>query len=423
MCKSFFRINTFWLLLLLITLLSGCSPDGNATIDDSNQNVDSDNQSDSKDESKLVDENMEQNDDSEKNEQELDSINNDIDSIDTNDPLDEDSEVSDGDSLIDEESYYYPPLSGNEWEIDTRESVGLISEKLDDLTQFIGENNSTAFIILYKGRIVVEEYWNDWDIHTSELIYSAAKSITSILIGIAIDEGLLGIDDKVSDLIGVGWSGAPQDKEEMIKVWHLLTMTSGLEDKKELGYVADAGTVNYYNTKVYYVLGDILEKITGSRDNFTKSALLDKIGMTNSQWVVKLLGNINTMESSARDMARFGHLVLSKGNWDGNQIVSNDWINEATNSSQELNPSYGYLFWLNGKESYIPPKKEKVVGSAIPEGPADMVMALGAQDKKIYIIPSLDMVVIRHGDAADASTLAGSEFDNAIWERLSKAFK
>ncbi len=78
------------------------------------------------------------------------------------------------------------------------------------------------------------------------------------------------------------------------------------------------------------------------------------------------------MKCSARDMARFGLLVLAKGHWAGEVVASESYLAMATASSQTLNPSYGDLFWLNGKSSHRLPKRAEKPGAIVPAAPADM---------------------------------------------------
>jgi CubicO group peptidase (beta-lactamase class C family) len=124
--------------------------------------------------------------------------------------------------------------------------------------------------------------------------------------------------------------------------------------------------------------------------------------------------------SKARDMARFGLFTLSEGSWNGNQIMADqDYYNAMISSSQEINPSYGYLWWLNGQEAYmIPSLQFQFDGPMMPNAPADLFAALGKNDQKIYVVPSLDMVVVRQGDDAGDSPLAVSSFDNQLWEKI-----
>ena len=129
------------------------------------------------------------------------------------------------------------------------------------------------------------------------------------------------------------------------------------------------------------------------------------------------------MWCTTREAARFGSLVLKKGKWDNTTILGDQtYFNAMTNSSQTFNNSYGYLWWLNGKSSFMVPCLQTVFpGSMVANAPADMIMALGKDDKKIYVVPSLNVVVVRLGDAASNSTLGPSSFDNELWGRLKSA--
>src|SRR4029079_3002698 len=142
-------------------------------------------------------------------------------------------------------------------------------------------------------------------------------------------------------------------------------------------------------------------------------------GRTNCTWY----------RSGLRDMSRFGLLILRNGAWEDRQLVSAKWIKEATSTSQTLNESYGYLWWLNGKPSYQLPSGAGGAqrGMLWPDCPPDAFAALGAQDKKIYVVPSLDLVVSRHGGAAGIAQGPGGEcggrlsFDNELLGRVCRA--
>ena len=123
-------------------------------------------------------------------------------------------------------------------------------------------------------------------------------------------------------------------------------------------------------------------------------------------------------------MARFGLLMYNKGKWESNQVLNENYFNDATSTSQNINLVYGYLWWLNGKASYhLPQTQLQYNGSIIPTGPNDMYMALGKNDQKIYVIPSKKMVVIRMGDAADNVNLALSDFDETLWMKISALYQ
>ncbi|MDO6810165.1 hypothetical protein Q4603_16185 [Zobellia galactanivorans] len=132
----------------------------------------------------------------------------------------------------------------------------------------------------------------------------------------------------------------------------------------------------------------------------------------------KALG-LNLYNSTTRSMARFGLLALNKGSWDGSSIVSRTYFDQMTDTSQELNKSYGYLWWLNGKQSYMGTTSQEVVSSAlIPNAPSDLFAALGANDQKIYVVPSKGLVIVRCGESAGENQLGLSSFDNELWAKL-----
>lgn len=124
-------------------------------------------------------------------------------------------------------------------------------------------------------------------------------------------------------------------------------------------------------------------------------------------------------------MARFGLLILNKGKWETNVILNENYFTQATSTSQNINLSYGYLWWLNGKSSYhLPQIQLQFNGNLMPTAPADMFMALGKNDLNINFIPSKKMVVIRMGAAAnpDNPTFVLSDFDTVLWQKISALF-
>ena len=133
----------------------------------------------------------------------------------------------------------------------------------------------------------------------------------------------------------------------------------------------------------------------------------------------------NVMYCTTREAARFGSLILRKGVWNSDTLLRDqNYFTAMTNTSQPLNNAYGYLWWLNGKNSFMVPTSQIVFpGFMAPDAPSDMIMALGKDDKKIYVVPSLNMVVVRLGDAAGNVTLGPSSFDNEFWLRMRQAIR
>jgi CubicO group peptidase (beta-lactamase class C family) len=316
-------------------------------------------------------------------------------------------------------SVYFPPAQTDAWESESVASLGWNTGAVDGLYRFLEARNTTGFVVLHGGRIVLERYWQAATPRATGDVFSAQKSLTSILIGIGQADGLLGIADPVSAYAGVGWSRAPAGAEAKITVRHLLTMTSGLTTAFE--FEADAGTLWFYNTPAYHVLKTVLERASG-RDlaAYTRERVWDPIGDRDSAWQARAAGGLTGWMASPRDMARFGLLIVRAGSWAGTPVVEKGYLSDALSPSQDLNRAYGYLWWLNGRESFVLPGQGRSGnGPLIPPAPADVVAALGAADKKIYVCPSKDLVVARYGASAGGTqSEALSSFDSQLWERL-----
>jgi CubicO group peptidase (beta-lactamase class C family) len=330
-----------------------------------------------------------------------------------------------------EEAMYFPPSDGNvTWETKTISSLGWNQSAVQPLLDYLELKHSKSFIILVNGRIVMENYFNGHTATTPWYWASAGKTLTSTVIGIAEQEGLININNRVSDYIGTGWTSEPIAKENLITCKNLLSMNSGLNDAlgddvspANLQYVADANTRWAYHN-VYVKLQDVVAQASGQTwTNYFNTKLRDKLGMTGGSWINSGDG-LSVYWSTTRNMARFGLMALNKGKWNGNQVVNETYFNAATNTSQTINQAYGYLWWLNGKSSYhLPQSQLQLNGSIIPHGPNDMFMALGKNDQKIYVIPSKKMVVIRMGDAADSVSMALSDFDDVLWQKISALYQ
>lgn len=315
---------------------------------------------------------------------------------------------------------YFPPNSSDAWETTSASSIGWNQSAIQPLLDFLEEKHSKGFMMLHNGKIVVEHYMNGHDDTSIWYWASAGKTLTSTVSGIAQDEGLLDIDSKVSDYLGTGWTSAALDKENLITCKHLLSMSSGLDDSlgddvspSNLQYVADAGTRWAYHN-VYVKMQDVVAAASGGTWNtYFNDKLRNRIGMSGA-WFN--LDNLSVYWSDTRSMARFGLMVYANGKWDDDQIVSESFLDEATNTSQNINLAYGYLWWLNGKSSYhLPQSQLQFPGELIPNAPADMYAALGKNDQKIYVVPSKGLVIVRMGDVADGENFAVSTFDNDLW--------
>jgi len=330
-----------------------------------------------------------------------------------------------------DEAMYFPPSDGSStWETKSITELGWNQNAVQPLLDYLNLKHSKSFIILVNGKIVMENYFNGHTATTPWYWASAGKTLTSTVTGIAEQEGLINTNNKVSDYIGTGWTSAPIAKENLITCKNLLSMNSGLDDSlgddvspANLQYIADAGTRWAYHN-VYVKLQDVIAQASGQTwTNYFNTKLRDKLGMTGGSWINSGDG-LSVYWSTTRNMARFGLMQLNKGKWDGNQILNEVYFNKATNTSQNINLGYGYLWWLNGKTSYhLPQSQLQFNGSIIPSAPSDTFMALGKNDQKIYVIPSKKMVIIRMGDAADNVNLALSDFDETLWQKISALYQ
>ncbi|WP_231931273.1 MULTISPECIES: serine hydrolase domain-containing protein [Bizionia] len=321
------------------------------------------------------------------------------------------------------DTIYFPPIASSEWNTKSLSDLNWNETELTPLLDFLVEKNSKSFMILHNGKIVIEQYFNDHTATSPWYWASAGKTLTTATFGIAQDAGLVTVENRVSDYLGVNWTSLPLEKENLITCQHLLSMTSGLDDTlgedispENLQYIADAGTRWAYHN-VYVNLQNIIENASSSNwDSYFNSNLKTKIGMS-GQWIAQ--NNSNVYWSNTRSMARFGLLMFANGNWNNTQILSVSYINNATNTSQNINEAYGYLWWLNGNSTYhLPQTQFTFSGSLIPNAPTDMIAALGKNDQKIYIVPSMDLVIVRMGESSDESNFGLSTFDAELWDKI-----
>jgi len=322
------------------------------------------------------------------------------------------------------QSIYFPPTIGNNWDTIAPETLNYCQPKIDSLYNFLEANNSKAFILLKDGKIVLEKYFGT---HTPTSLWqwaSAGKTITSFMTGIAQQEGFLSLSDTTSNYLGQGWTACSTQQEEKITIKNQLTMTSGLDDGVSdpfctidscLIFKADAGSRWAYHNAPYTLLDEVILNATGQTlNNYTTQKLKTPTGMTGSFYPV---GYNNLFVSNARSMARFGLLILNKGNWNGNQIMTDtNYFNEMVNTSQNLNKAYGYLWWLNGKQSFMVPTLQTTFpGFICPNAPNDMIAAIGAGGQFLNVIPSQNLVWLRMGDEP-GNSLVPFMLNDAIWE-------
>ena len=329
---------------------------------------------------------------------------------------------------------YFPSTDSDQWETINPEELNWDSIGIGNLYDFLELNNTRAFIVLKDGKIVLENYWGNniqntgpFDKNSNWYWASAGKTLTAFLVGIAQDNGLLSVEDKSATYLGNGWTNLTANQESLIKIKHQLTMTTGLDYEVDdlncttpncLNYKDTPGTSWFYHNATYTLLKDVIENSSGiTYNDFTNQKVKMKIGMGGS-WIQSNYNNIYW--STSRDMARFGLLILNEGVWD-EQVILNDanYFSNMINTSQQINESYGYLWWLNGKDSLIPPGITIPIQTSLASNaPDDLIAGMGKNGQYLDVIPSQNLVIIRMGEAPNADNLVSINFHNEMWSYL-----
>jgi CubicO group peptidase (beta-lactamase class C family) len=280
----------------------------------------------------------------------------------------------------------------------------------------IDSNDTHAFLVIQDGKLIYEKYWDGYDSAKISGSFSAAKSIISLLIGIAIDEG------KIKSVEEPAGNYLPHFKTnglEKIRIKDLLTMSSGTNynegDKSYFsmnayGYYGDdeeymvnmmerkeePGVYWQYRSGDTQVLGLIVEKVFGQSISAMVSERFMKPMGANADalWLLDGAGKHEKafccFNAVARDYAKFGQLVLNKGNWNGKQIVSEKYIAEATAPATSLKDRtendqpvdfYGYQYWM------------------VNHSGVHAIAQNGLFGQYVYIIPEKNAVVVRLGES------------------------
>ena len=290
-----------------------------------------------------------------------------------------------------------------EWSIKNPESVGLESSEVDKMMDYIKTPSfNTQAAILIKGNNIISEFYADgYDKDDLVTSWSVAKSFSSTIIGIAIDEGYINsVDDSIA-LYLPEWNKEPQ---ENISLKYLLGMRSGMDDHPGLGVYFQSDMVSYslnreisrepgilfsYSNEDSMLLGRIIENATGlDFQEYADTRLFDKLNI-NEKWWTDKNGNTLTyagLDMTPREFAKFGLMIAQEGKWLGEEIVSESWVDEATSEFDNL-ASYGYQWWTSTIS-------ESGLGTARQDD-YPFFSALGLDGQYIYVWPENDLVLVR----------------------------
>ena len=279
------------------------------------------------------------------------------------------------------------------WKIMNPESAGLDTSEVNDLMDFVkSEGSNTQAAILIRGSSIIAEYYADKSDKDSIVTsWSVAKSFTSTLIGIAIDEGYINsIEDPITDYLPE-WKGQDQDK---ILLKHLLSMRSGMEDHGFVYFVNDMvshsldrdpirppGTAFRYSNEDSMLLGEIVQNATGiSFQEYADKKLFNLIDVDETWWTDQKGSTISyaSIDMTPREFAKFGLMIAQEGSWQGQQIVSSNWVELATSKYDDL-MSYGFQWWTSETKDIDYP----------------FFSAKGLDGQLIYVWPETDLVFVR----------------------------
>jgi CubicO group peptidase (beta-lactamase class C family) len=288
-----------------------------------------------------------------------------------------------------------------------------------------GQPEIQTVMLLRHGHVVLQEVWAPYRLEDRHLLFSVSKSFTSTGIGLAIDAGLLSLDDQVISFFDA--DEPPEtvsDNLAAMKVRHLLTMTTGhSKDTVEalsrdrrmvkiflgLEVQHEPGTVFAYNSGATYMLSAILQRLTGEQLlDYLRPRLFEPLGATEATWQVSKEGitvggwglSINT-----ESLACFGQLLLQHGEWQGKQLVPAEWFEAATSrqvpNDTEENPDwkqgYGFQFWRGRHNTY---------------------RGDGAFGQFCLVFPDYDAALIITSSTTDMQAIL-----NTVWEHLLPALE
>ncbi|HSB88694.1 MAG TPA: serine hydrolase [Anaerolineales bacterium] len=308
----------------------------------------------------------------------------------------------------------YWPTEG--WRTSTPEEQGIDSDKLGELLLTSREMSVTihSLLIIRHGYVVVDATFYPYDGEAPHNVASVTKSLMTTLIGIAIDQGKLSLDDRMVSFFSDRAIAHLDERKQAITVAHLASMSSGFEcdgqgDEPTLReMVASPDYVQFvldrqvawqpgnhfeYCSPAIHMLSPILQQATGMPTlDFARQNLFEPLGFGEVLWPQDPQGYYNGWADASldpHDMAKLGFLFLHGGEWDGRQIVSRSWVEEAT--SVKMRPPnkdpYGYGWWM-----------ERASPGAY--------HAAGRGGQNIYVFPEWDMIIVTTGGGFEMDEIA-----------------
>lgn len=310
------------------------------------------------------------------------------------------------------------------WPVASPSSVGLRARAIERGAAEARRRGSTCFAVVRNGKVAGEWSWRLPRDEPRE-VFSITKSVTSTLVGIAVRDGDLRLDDPVSTYVPQ-WRGTPSAS---VTVRNLLSNDSGrfwslqsdyadlLTARSRTRYAVGLpqqyapGTAWAYNNAAIQVLEPVLEEATGMPvERFARTRLFEPLGMTRTSFVTDRAGDAAVfygLRTTCLDIARLGRLHLGRGKVDGRRLLGASWVRAAVGRSSTVhNAAYGYLWWLNlpgplrGATDPVDAQGQPLAptsGQLAPFAPEDLYAALGFGGQVLLVDPSTRTMVVRLG--------------------------
>ncbi len=305
----------------------------------------------------------------------------------------------------------YWPTDG--WRASSPEEQGMDSVLLEQMFETIDQQKLDihSVLIVRNGTIVAEKYYSPYTEDTRHVLYSCTKSFISALIGMAIEDGTIdGVDQLVLNFFPERTFANLDERKESMTLEDLLTMRTGLdwdegmpayqdmmESEDWVKFVldqpmeADPGSQFNYCSGCSHIMSAIIQETTGLNTlEYAQNRLFEPLNITNIHWELDRNGIPNGgwgLEITPRDMAKFGYLFLNDGTWDGQQIVSSEWVRASTQPGLPTGEGvdYAYQWWVYST--------------------SNLYAAQGLKGQKIYVIPGLELVVVFTADMANTTPI------------------
>lgn len=298
----------------------------------------------------------------------------------------------------------------------------------DAAAAYSEQHSGVSMLVWRDGEIIYERYPAGSSADDAHILHSGTKSFSCAIAVSAAADGLLTFDERVAETI-TEWSDDPQKSQ--ITIRQLISLSSGLSGgtvgetptyTEALGFrmLGDPGTVFDYGPVPYQVFGELMQrKLNGESPlDYLKRKVFDPIGLTYADWEHTADGEPhlpNGAYLTAQEWVKYGILILNQGEWNGQQVLDQSLLSECFVGS-EANPGYGMTWWLpmaEGADTSADEVNNGTTGNMSEStAPPDLIQASGARGQRLFIIPSLNVVIVRQADSRGqgAETFSNAEF-------------